>query len=726
MEHRFGVEGMTCASCARRVERTLSKLDGVCDVSVNLASEKATIRAQPGVAPDALQQAVAQSGYALVPLPERRAPARPRRSGAAIRLAVAATLSIPLMILAMTPLGASTVGAWSQAALAAVVTFGCGYPFFLKALADLRQRAASMDSLVALGAGAAFGYSLYAIAGSSGHGAHVYFETAAMIVTLILLGRWLEERAKRSAGDAIRALAELAPLTARVVRHGEEAVVDVDELRVGDLVRVGANDRVPIDGVIEEGEAWVDESMLTGESQPVHRAPGEGVAGGTLNGRTAFAMRVSRVGEDTALARILRVVEDAQASKAPAQRLADRVSAVFVPAVMAVAAATFLVWHFALGASFEPALLTAVSVLVIACPCALGLATPTAMMVGTGLAAQRGILVRDAAALERVHAIDTLVVDKTGTVTEGRPRVLEVVAIEGDAEEALRLAAALEQESEHPLGVALVAEARRRELALPRPERFEALAGRGVRGRVEGRELEVRAADDARARELRERGLTAVAIVERGRELAVVGVGDPLRPEAAPAVARLRAMGLDVWMMTGDHEDTAAAIARQLDLPVDRVLASMSPERKAEEVARLRAEGRVVAMAGDGVNDAPALAAADVGIAMGGGTEAAKQTAALTLSTGDPSAIAEAIALSRRTVRTIRQNLGWAFGYNALGIPIAAAGLLADLGGPMLAAAAMATSSVSVVLNSLRVRSSARATAAPRAAPLDARPRPAG
>lgn len=408
------------------------------------------------------------------------------------------------------------------------------------------------------------------------------------------------------------------------------------------------------------------------------------------------------------------------------QRLADRVSAVFVPAVMAVAAATFLVWHFALGASFEPALLTAVSVLVIACPCALGLATPTAMMVGTGLAAQRGILVRDAAALERVHAIDTLVVDKTGTVTEGRPRVLEVVAIEGDAEEALRLAAALEQESEHPLGAALVAEARRRELALPRPERFEALAGRGVRGRVEGRELEVRAADDARARELRERGLTAVAIVERGRELAVVGVGDPLRPEAAPAVARLRAMGLDVWMMTGDHEDTAAAIARQLHLPVDRVLASMSPERKAEEVARLRAEGRVVAMAGDGVNDAPALAAADVGIAMGGGTEAAKQTAALTLSTGDPSAIAEAIALSRRTVRTIRQNLGWAFGYNALGIPIAAAGLLADLGGPMLAAAAMATSSVSVVLNSLRVRSSARATTAPRAAPLDARPRTAG
>ncbi len=726
MEHRFGVEGMTCASCARRVERTLSKLDGVCEVSVNLASEKATVHARRGLEPSALQRAVAESGYALVPLPERRAPAAPRRSGAAIRLALAVTLSVPLMILAMTPLGASAAGAWAQAALAAVVTFGCGYPFFLKALADLRQRSASMDSLVALGAGASFGYSLYAIGGSSGHGAHVYFETAAMIVTLILLGRWLEERAKRAASDAIRALAELAPDTARVVRHGEEAVVDVGELRVGDLVRVGANERVPIDGEIEEGEAWIDESMLTGESQPVHRAPGESVAGGTLNGRTAFALRVSRVGEDTALARILRVVEDAQASKAPAQRLADRVSAIFVPAVMAIATATFLIWHLALGAALEPSLLTAVSVLVIACPCALGLATPTAMMVGTGLAAQRGILVRDAAALERAHAIDTLVVDKTGTVTEGHPRALEIVALEGAPDEALRLAAALEQESEHPLGAALVAEARRRKLALPRPERFEALAGRGVRGRVEGRDLEVRAAGIERARALRERGLTAVAIVEDGRELAIVGIGDPLRPGAAAAVARLRGMGIDVWMMTGDHPDTAAAIARQLDLPADRVLASMTPERKAEEVARLRAEGRVVAMAGDGVNDAPALAAADVGIAMGGGTDVAKHTAALTLSKGDPAAIAEAIALSRRTVRTIRQNLVWAFGYNALGIPVAAAGLLAALGGPMLAAGAMATSSVSVVLNSLRVRWGARPVAAPPRAPLDARPRPAG
>ncbi|HEY8427715.1 MAG TPA: heavy metal translocating P-type ATPase [Sandaracinaceae bacterium] len=725
-EHRFGVEGMTCASCARRVERRLAKVDGVLEVSVNLASEKATVRARSDVAPEALARAVEESGYRLVPIPERRARPAPARARGGGRLALAAALALPLMVLAMTPLGATRAGGFAQAAIAAIVTFGCGRAFFAKALSDLRRFSASMDGLIALGAGTAFAYSLYALWRSHGHGAHLYFETAAMIVTLILLGRWLEERARHAAGDAIRALAELAPDVARVVRHGEEATIPTEELRVGDLVRVGAHERVPIDGVVEEGEAWIDESMLTGESAPVLRGPGDPVTGGTLNGRTAFAMRVTRVGEDTALARILRIVEDAQASKAPAQRLADRVSAVFVPAVIAVAAATFVVWYAALGAAIEPALLTAVSVLVIACPCALGLATPTAIMVGTGLAAQRGILVRDAAALERARAIDTLVLDKTGTLTEGAPRVQRVIALGASEDEALRLAASLEQESEHPLGAAIVAEARRRGLAIARPERFEAIPGRGVTGRVEGRELAIRASDDERARELRARGLTAVALTSgAGETLAIFGIGDPVREEAAEALSLLSAAGIDVWMMTGDHEETAMAVARRLGLPPERVLASVTPEGKAEAVARLRAEGRVVAMAGDGVNDAPALAAADVGIAMGGGTDVARETAQITLAKSDPRAIADAIELSRRTVRTIRQNLFWAFGYNVVGVPVAAAGLLAELGGPMLAAGAMALSSLSVVLNSLRVRWSARSVAASRAVP-DARPQPAG
>ena len=717
IEHRFAVEGMTCASCASRIERRLAKLDGVVGVSVNLASEKAIVHTRPEVDDARLVEAVSKAGYELRPItPSTRRDEARGASGAALRLGVAIALSVPLMVLAMTPLFPGAEGRWTQAVLALSVTFGAGAPFFRKAFADLRALSASMDSLIALGAGTAFFYSAYALLAHGGAaGAHLYFETAGMIVTLILLGRWLEDRAKRSAGDAIRALAGLAPDVARVVRHGAEAEIPTAELRLGDLVRVGANERVPIDGEVMEGEAWVDESMLTGESEPVHRGVGEEVVGGSLNGRTAFALTVRAIGEDTALARIVRLVEQAQGSKAPAQRLADRVSAIFVPSVMAIALGTFLVWHFALGAELEPALLTAVSVLVIACPCALGLATPTAIMVGTGLAAKRGILVRDAAALERAHDVDALIVDKTGTLTEGRPRVVEIRTLSGDEDDAVGWAASVEQESEHPLGAALVAEAARRGIALSRPERFEARAAEGVRGDVEGHAITVGAApwlDEGEAREhadaMRERGLTAIAVSVDGEPAAVIGVGDPVREGTRAALARLAELGVAVHMWTGDHETTARAVAEQIGLPEERVRAGVKPDDKAREVKRLSGEGHVVAMAGDGVNDAPALAAADVGVAMGSGTHVAMETASITLSHNDLTSIADAMEISRRTVRTIRQNLFWAFGYNAIGIPLAAAGLLATLGGPMLAAGAMAFSSVSVVLNSLRLRWSYR------------------
>jgi Cu+-exporting ATPase len=614
------------------------------------------------------------------------------------------------MVLAMTPAGSGLGGAIAQAVLSAAITFGAGAPFFRKSLGDLARLEASMDSLIALGSTTAYGYSLYALASSGGHAAHghgLYFETAGMIVTLILLGRWLEDRAKRAAGDAIRALAELVPDTARVVRHGAEAVVAVDELRLGDVVRIGAHERVPIDGELIEGEAWLDESMLTGESSPQRRGVGGTATGGTLNGGSAFALRVTAVGADTALARIVNLVEHAQGSKAAVQRLADRVSAVFVPVVIVLSIATFALWRVVLDVGLEPSILTAVSVLVIACPCALGLATPTAVMVGTGLAARRGVLVRDAAALEAAHRIDTLFVDKTGTLTEGRARLVEVRGLEGSESEARALAAAasLEQESEHPIATAIVTAARERGLAPARPVGFRAAPGVGVFGEIDGQAVEVVAAgEDEHARAMRARALSAVEVRIEGRALAVLGVGDPVRASSAPAIRALEAQGVEVRMLTGDHRETAAAVARELGLPDDRVHASASPADKAEAVRAAQAQGRVVAMAGDGVNDAPALATADVGIAMGTGTHVAMETAAITLARGDLSALADAIALSKETVRTIRANLFWAFAYNAVGIPLAASGLLAHLGGPMLAAGAMAASSITVVLNSLRLR----------------------
>ncbi|MFK7985728.1 MAG: heavy metal translocating P-type ATPase, partial [Sandaracinaceae bacterium] len=552
-ERRFRVEGMTCASCARRVETRLRRLDGVTAVSVDIASERALVHTALDDA--VLENTVERAGFRLAPLPDPRTDA-PTDRAAQARLMLAVGVSVPLMVIAMVPVLPATVSGWVQAGLAAVVTFVAGAPFFAKSWADLRTLSASMDSLVALGALSAFAYSSAQLL--SGHPAHLYFETAGMIVTLILVGRFLEARAKRHAGDAIRALARLRPATARRVDNRGEVTVPAEALKTGDRVRVGAHERIPADGRLVEGTAWVDESMITGESRAVAKPVGAELAGGTLNGAGAFTFEVTRVGEDSTLARIIAMVEAAQASKPPAQQLADRVSAVFVPVVMLIATTTFLVWFFGLGASFEGALLHAVSVLVIACPCALGLATPTAVMVAAGAAAQRGILVRDAGALEALPTVTRFVFDKTGTLTQGAPRVLEIQPRGAFTESAaLRLAASAEQDSEHPLGRALLERAERDACALGTVHAFEAQAGVGVRAEVDGHAVEVGRADwlddDDDVTALRRAGGTVFGLTVDGAPAAVFSVGDPAREGAAAALSSLRRDGVQLRLLTGDH-----------------------------------------------------------------------------------------------------------------------------------------------------------------------------
>jgi Cu+-exporting ATPase len=727
-EVTLAVAGMTCASCVGRVERALKKVPGVEDAAVNLATEKATVRGRGGAAlRQALVAAVERAGYqatlppepaplpAGVPAPNSAAPEAPAAQPERTRMLLALGLGVPLMVLAMVPGLSFPASPWVQLALATAVTFGTGWPFFHATARNARHGAMTMDTLIALGAGAAWGYSLVELLRHASHGGgHLYFETAAMIVALVLVGRFLEARARGRARDAIRALMDLRPATARVLREGREVEVPASTVRPGERVRVRAHERIPVDGVVREGESAVDESMLTGESLPVRKRPGDPVTGATVNGPGALTVEATRVGSDTQLARIVKLVEQAQGSKAPVQRLVDRVAGVFVPVVVGLAGITFGALLLT-GLPAGESLLRAISVLVIACPCALGLATPTAIMVGTARAAERGILVKDAESLERAHAIDTVVFDKTGTLTEGRPTVTDVVPL-GTLDEAalLRLAAALEQESEHPIARAVVAGARARGLSPPRPERVEAVAGQGIRGVVEGRTVTVgtlsllpteaaRPAREAVARLAGEGRTTAVIAVD-GRIEGVLGVADPVRSSSAEAVARLSALGMDIHLLSGDHWVTAEAIARRVGIAPERVHAEVRPEDKAAAVARLRGARRVVAMVGDGVNDAPALATADVGFAMGSGTDVAMEAAPVTLMRADPLAVAEAIALSRRTMRTIRQNLFWALAYNVVAIPLAASGLLAHVGGPMVAAAAMGLSSVSVVTNSLRLR----------------------
>ncbi|MEW2527237.1 heavy metal translocating P-type ATPase [Streptomyces sp. NPDC047071] len=746
-EVELAVGGMTCASCSARIEKKLNRMEGV-TASVNLATEKAKVSYADGVEVADLLATVEKLGYSareIVP-PEPHGPDAPvdpagRPTTADLteadqllrRLLVSAALALPVVVLAMVPALQFTYWQWLSLTLAAPVVVWGGLPFHRAALLNARHGAATMDTLVSLGTLAAFGWSLWALflgtAGEPGmrHGfdltvtrsdgsSAIYLEVAAGVVTFILLGRYLEARSKRKAGAALRALMELGAKDVTVLRDGTEKNVLVSELKVGDRFLVRPGEKIATDGRVVEGISAVDASMLTGESVPVDVTTGDAVTGATVNVGGRLVVEATRVGADTQLARMAKLVEDAQNGKAAAQRLADRISGVFVPVVIALAVATLGFW-LGNGVGLTAAFTAAVAVLIIACPCALGLATPTALMVGTGRGAQLGILIKGPEVLESTRRVDTIVLDKTGTVTTGKMTLQEVYAAEGtDEKELLRLAGALEHASEHPIAQAVAAGAARRSgldvADLPVPERFENAPGAGVRGTVDGHAVLVGSARllagagitgldalaDARAR-AEAAGRTVVLVAWDGVARGLLAVADTVKDTSAEAVRELRQLGLTPVLLTGDHQAVADSVARAVD--IGTVYADVLPEDKADVVRRLRAEGRVVAMVGDGVNDAAALATADLGLAMGTGTDAAIEASDITLVRGDLRAAADAIRLSRRTLATIKSNLFWAFGYNVAALPLAAAGLL----NPMIAGAAMACSSVFVVTNSLRLRS---------------------
>ena len=739
------IEGMTCASCVNRIERFLNKTPGVANAAVNLATEKATILVDPSLAGrDELVKAVEAAGYDVKP----EAPAaveagaasldaeitaedadRDRALRETLRMSVTAiAASVVFMVLMFWPQTAVSMADINKAILlpATFIVAWAGSRFYRAAWKAGRHGGATMDTLVAVGTAVAWAYSAFVAlwpdaVRNAGIMPETYFDSATIIIGLILLGKYLEGRAKGRTTGAIRRLVGLQATTARRLRNGVEEDVDLAAVVPGDLLRVRPGDKVPVDGVVTEGASAVDESMLTGEPIPVTKNPGDEVIGATLNTTGSFVMRATRVGRDTALARIVDLVQRAQGSKAPIQRLADQISAVFVPAVLAIAAATFVVWFvFGPEPRFTLALTAFIGVVIIACPCAMGLATPTAIMVGTGKGAEAGILVRGGEALETAGRIDTVVMDKTGTLTLGKPAVTAVVTAAGfDEARVLDLAASLEQGSEHPLGEAIVRKAREGELGFGKASGFEAIVGRGVAGELDGvqvlvgsrrllaeRGLDVAGLDEAAAGQ-QANGATVVFVAADGAAAGVIAISDPVKAESAEAVRGLRDAGLDVWLLTGDARVTAEAVARQVGIPADRVVAEVLPGDKDAVVERLQGEGHRVAMVGDGINDAPALARADLGVAIGTGADVAIEASDVTLVGGDPRLVASAIALSRWTLRIIRQNLFWAFAYNVLLIPIAMGALYPALGvtiNPALAAGAMALSSVSVVTNSLRLR----------------------
>lgn len=754
------ITGMTCAACASRIERQLKKAPGVKEANVNFATSRATVTYDPQATgiPNIIGT-VEDAGYGIAGTAQELSDGMDTATSEDViarahaeeyrdllrRFLVAAVLSLPVLVIAMShgkieALNFPGVN-WLQLALTAPVVLYSGAQFYKGAWAAFRHRAADMNTLIAVGTGAAFLYSVAAtslphfFAPAVGAGKHtgmpgmdheavmvpVYFEAASVIIALVLLGRLLESRAKGKTSDAIRKLIGLQAKTARVLRQGHEVDVPVEDVAVGDTVLVRPGEKIAVDGIVLSGASAVDEAMLTGESLPVEKAEGSAVFGATLNKTGAFRFRATKVGKDTALQQIVRMVQEAQGSKAPIARLADVISGIFTPVVLSIAIATFVAWYVLAPTEvrFTMALVNFVSVLIIACPCALGLATPTAILVGTGTGAESGILIKGGAALERAHQIDTVVLDKTGTITEGKPTLTDVVTTGNlNENELLRLTASAERGSEHPLGEAVVRGALERGLLLTDASIFQAIAGHGIEATVDeqtlllgnARLMQERGIDttaqETVVADLAEAGKTPMFVAVEGRLAGVIAVADPVKPSSKTAIAALQRQGIEVVMLTGDNRRTAEAVARQVG--IGRTLSEVLPDGKVTEIARLQAEGRVVGMVGDGINDAPALAKADVGIAIGTGADVAIEASDITLLRGDLAGVATAIALSKATLRTVKQNLFWAFVYNAIGIPVAA-GLLYPITGwllsPILASVAMSLSSVSVVTNSLRLRS---------------------
>jgi len=738
----FPVGGMTCASCVARVEEALSSVPGVISANVNLASEKATVEHTGETSVADLRRAVKDAGYELgaeaETLEDVTTAARREIRKVRNRFIFAAVLGLSVFVLTLLA-PAFTGKLYLLWALATPVQFWAGWRFYRGAWGALRHKTTDMNTLIAVGTSAAYFYSVVAVLFpdlfiARGLEPHVYFDTAAIIIALILLGRFLETRARGQTSEAIKKLIGLNPKTALVIRDGEEREISVEDVQVGDLILVRPGERVPVDGIIREGYSSIDESMITGESIPLEKKAGDEVIGASINKTGSFKFEATRVGKDTTLAQIIRLVEEAQGSKAPIQRLADVIASYFVPIVIGIAIITFVIWYFA-GPSpaLTYAILNFVAVLIIACPCALGLATPTAIMVGTGKGAENGVLIRSAETLERSHKIKAVLLDKTGTLTQGEPKVTDIIALPSSSqEEILRLAASAEHGSEHPLGEAIVKAALEKKLEISPASNFNAIPGHGIEASVEGKKLllgNLRLMSEKslslnglgeEAEQLWVKGKTVMFLGIDNHIVGIIALADTLKPNARAAVAGLHNMGIEVMMLTGDNQRTAEAIAQQVG--IDRVLAEVLPEHKAQEVKKLQREGKVVAMVGDGINDAPALAQADVGIAIGTGTDVAMETADITLISGDLTGIVTAISLSKRTMRTIKQNLFWAFAYNTALIPVAAGVLYLAFGqtgvpsglhfilgnygflNPILAAAAMAASSLTVVSNSLRLR----------------------